>query len=227
MTTISNLAALIAGESSSGDLRFRQAVITAVASDGTCTIKISGDDVEISEVSVAAHVCPVPGATCWIATDGTDLYVQSTLAPNGPAWGNMQKITAQSIANSTFVAVNWLTSSDRAQEYNYGTVNTATGIQVLVPGLWAIDASPGYTSASASGIRGSSLTVNGTAVWRGATGVATGTILNVVPIAATLKLAIGDVVNFEMYQSSGAALNTNSNSGGMILNVRWVGPTPV
>lgn len=226
MTTISDLASLIVGTNPDGDLRFRQAVITAVASDGTCTIKIAGDDTEISEVNVAAHVCPVPGATCWIATDGTDLYVQSTLTPYGPAWGTMRRVTSQSIPNASYTPITWA-PANIDQEFNYGTENTTTGIQVLVPGLWACMATPTFTSSSSSGLRGSTLLVNGVAIWRGTTGPATAAIANVVPIAATVKLAIGDIVNFEIYQSSGGALNTNANSGGMILNVRWIGPTPV
>lgn len=227
---MSNDIAALAALMASGDetrFRLRQGEITAVASDNTCTVTIAGDtDNPISEVNYASTVCPVPGAGCWIATDGEDLFVVATIAPYGPAWGNMRRAVAQSIPNQSWTNITWA-PANVDQQFNYGTVNTSTGIQVLIPGLWAISATPTFASSSSAGIRSSILLVNGVEVWRGTTGAATALVNNSVPINGTLELAIGDIVNFQVYQSSGGSMNTNANGGGMILNVRWIGPSPV
>jgi hypothetical protein len=228
---MSNDIAALAALMVSGDqqrFRLRQGEITAVASNNTCTVTIAGDtDNPISEVNYASTVCPVPGAGCWIATDGEDLFVVATIAPYGPAVGNMRRTTNQVIADSTWVAANYSTSVNRADEYNYGTINSETGIQVLVPGLWAIMATPMIVQNSGGSGRAAAITVNGTRVWSGSLAPSSGTMDARMVCSATLKLAIGDVVGIDLFQNSGGGRNTAPGVGQGLLNVRWIGTTPV
>lgn len=224
---IAALAALL----TSGDekrFRLRQGEITAVASDNTCTVTIAGDtDNPISEVNYASTVCPVPGAGCWIATDGDDLFVVATLSPYGPAVGNMRRTTQQIIGDSTWTAANYSTSVNRANEYNYGTTNGSAGITVLVPGLWAVMATPAIVGNSGGSGRAAAITVNGTRVWSGSLAPASATMDARIVCSGTLKLAIGDVVGIDLFQNSGANRNTAVGTEQGLLNVRWIGPTPV
>lgn len=61
-------------------LRLRQGVAVTVPGDGTATVTIGGDSTLISGVRVASHVPLSAGQTCWILTDGQDLFVVATLA---------------------------------------------------------------------------------------------------------------------------------------------------
>lgn len=226
---IAALAALMV----SGDqqrFRLRQGQITAVASNNTCTVTIAGEtDNPISEVKYASAVCPVPGASCWIATDGRDLFVVATIAPYGVAWGNMRRTTAQTINNGTFVQMDFSTEANRADIYNYGTTSSSSGITVLVPGLWAIMGSPTFVQNSGGNARYSFITVNGTRAWQGAFAAESGggsSTYAPVPCAGTLKLQIGDVVGIQLFQNA-TNMNTLVGVGYGILNVRWIGPTPV
>jgi hypothetical protein len=228
---MSNDVAALAALMVSGDeqrFRLRQGEIIAVASDDTCTVAIAGDtDNPISEVNYASTVCPVPGAGCWIATDGEDLFVVATIAPDGPAWGNMRRTTAQVISNNSWTSLNFSTVGNRAEIYNYGTTSSTGGITVLVPGLWAIMASPAITDNNSGDGRASAITVNGTRVWHGTFAGNSTNVVARLSCAATLKLNIGDEVGVDLFQNSGANRNTEVGNGFGILNVRWIGPTPV
>lgn len=223
MTTISNLAALLAGNNDNGNLRFRQAVITAVASDGTCTVKIAGSDVEISQVPVAAHVCPIPGATCWIATDGTDLFVHATISPQGPAYATMRRNVAGSVSTSSWTAVSFGTRTETA--YHGATVGS-TGITIIVPGWYQVSATPAFENTSTTGFRLGRITVNGSSVWDGSMVTPSGsTAANPrSSITTSLQLAIGDVVAYEVWQNSGSSMPLNVSAGQNVLRAVWQGP---
>jgi len=66
-----DIAQLIAGQGPS--LRLRQAEVTAVASDGTLSLKIGGSETIVTGVKAFASVCPVVGGSVWVATDGVDV----------------------------------------------------------------------------------------------------------------------------------------------------------
>lgn len=222
MTTINDLAAIIAGNTDTGNLRFRQGVITAVASDGTCTVKIAGSDVEITEVKVAAHVCPIPGATCWIATDGTDLFVNATISPQGPAYGSMRRNIAGSVSSGSFVNVSFAT---RTESQSNGTTLGSSGITIIVPGWYTVTCSPAFENTSATGGRIARMVVNGSVVWDGT--LATPGSTAIVPrfaMSVDLQLAIGDVVGYEVWQNSGVSIPLNVSAGQNVLRAVWRGP---
>lgn len=222
---IAALAALL----TSGDeqrFRLRQGTITAVASDGTCTVTIAGDtDNPISEVNYASTVCPVPGAGCWIATDGDDLFVVATMAPYGNAWGQWRRNNAQAVPNASWTGFG-PAPANRVEEFYYGTVYGSGGLQVLVPGLWRVTTTPAFVSNSA-GVRASRITLNGAAVLDGITAAASGAITSRVSANGVVKCAIGDIIAADVYQTSGGSLNTDTGAGTMIFQAEWIGPTPV
>jgi hypothetical protein len=221
--TISTLAALLAGNNNDGSLRYRQAVITAVASDGKCTVKIAGSEVEISEVAVAAHVCPIPGATCWIATDGRDLFVQSTISPQGPAYATMRRAVEGAVGTSAWTDVSFGTRTDTA--YHGVTVGSA-GFTIIVPGWYQVSSTPTFQNTTAGGFRLSRLVVNGTSVWDGTTvSPSTSSAADIrMNLATTLPLAIGDVVGLQVWQNSGANRALTVGSANNILRATWIGP---
>lgn len=218
--TIASLASILGP--SSGGLRFREAVITAVASDGSCTVRIAGDDVEVSEVNVAAHVCPVPNSTVWVATDGSDLFVIASLAPSGPGFVHTYRTTDMNISNTTWTPLVWTSLVTPSQ---YGGTVSSSGITVLVPGLWRIEGGLAFASpAGATGVRTSRVTVNGANVYVGANSPGTAAAAGRMPVGVTLKLAIGDVVNMEVWQNNGGTLALNGAADTFTLRATWVGP---
>lgn len=201
-------------------IRLRQGVIQAVAANGTATVRVGGSTVDIAGVKVSAGACPVPGATCWLLTDGRDWLVLATLAPTGPAWGTMRQSSAQPIGNGTFTAMSW---ANRSDVVTHGVTATSTGLQVKVPGLYSVTATPTFAS-NAIGQRHSQVTVNGAVAAQGAS-VAPQPNLARISCAAILKLAINDVVNVNLYQESGGNLNTTTGVGTGTLTVAWLGPS--
>ena len=220
---ISALASELTPGGPGGDtptLRFRQGAIVSVQANGTATVTIGGDTTQLAGVKVASCVCPVPGASCWLAVDGRDLFVIATLAPAGPAWGTMRQSAAQAIGNAAFTAYSW---ANRTEITVRGVTATNSGLEVLVPGLYSITASPAL-AANATGQRHSQLTVNGTVVAQGASTPAPSTQIARLNASTIVKLAIGDVVNVTVYQNSGGSLNTDTGPGAGTLTVTWLGP---
>lgn len=202
-------------------VRLRQGVIQAVAANGTATVRVGGSTVDIAGVKVSAGACPVPGATCWLLTDGRDWLVLATLAPTGPAWGMMRQSSAQPIGNGTFTAMSW---ANRSDVVTHGVTATSTGLQVKVPGLYSVTATPAF-SINATGSRHSQITVNGAEAAQGASVPALSYQIVRLNCAAILKLAINDVVNVNLYQNSGGNLNTTTGVGTGTLTVAWLGPS--
>lgn len=195
----------------------RQGTVVSVQADSTVTVTIGGSSTEVAGVKVAASCCPVPGATCWLATDGLDLFVLATLAPAGIAWGTMRKSTAQTISTATWTALNW---TSRTEDVAYGVTLGANGFTVVVPGIYTATGATAF-SPDATGHRYARITKNGTAI-TSAGGVAPSLTARTLA-AATMKCAVGDVINLEAYQSSGADLNTAVDGAGNILAVAWIG----
>lgn len=220
MNELKDLVSAIKTAAPDAPVRFRQGKIVSVQANGTATVTIGGSSTEIPSTKVASGVCPVPGATCWLATDGRDLMVFATLAPTGPAWGTMRQSVAQAIPTGSFTAMAW---ANRADVVTHGVTATNTGLQVLVPGIYSITASPAL-AANATGNRHSQITVNGTVAAQGASVGSLSTQIARLNVSTILKLAINDVVNVTVYQNSGANLNTDTGAGTGTLAVTWLGP---
>lgn len=221
MTDLNSLVSAISAAAPDAPIRLRQGVITAVAADSTCTVTIGGGTTTVAGVKVASSCCPIPNSTCWIATDGRDMFVLDTLAPAGPAYGSMRQNAAQAIANNAFTEMNWTTRTDTNAT---GITITNSGFTCVVPGLYTVTASATF-AANATGQRHMNLVHNGTTEIQGySTDAPTGGDLCRMTTASTFKLAATDTVSVNIYQSSGANLNTNIGVGHNILRAVWVGP---
>lgn len=221
---MTDLNALVAAIAASGDrdLRLRQGVIVTVNANGTANVTIAGSTQTINNVAVASHVCPRPNTTCWLITDGRDWFVLATLANAGPAWGAMRQSVAQAIPTGAFTAMAWANRTDTASN---GVTLSNTGLVCVVPGLYQITAA-GAFAANAVGQRHMVLTVNGGNAIHGTGGdAAAGADIQRLRADGLWRLAVGDVVNFDLFQSSGANLNTQIGAGYCLLRMVWIGPT--
>lgn len=201
-------------------IRFRQGSIVSVAADDTVTVTIGGSSVQISGIKVASHVCPVPGAACWLVTDGRDWMVMATLAPAGPAYGTMRKSTAQTIATTAFTELNWASRTETAA---IGVTLQSNGIKVDVPGLYSVTGTVVF-AANSTGMRHARLVKNGNTAYETASAPATNQ-LHRLPVFGIVNCAIDDVLNIAAYQNSGAGLATDVGAGSCVLTATWIGPT--
>lgn len=218
---IKDLVAAMGSIAPDSRFRLRQGVIQSVAADGTVTVTIGGSTTSVSGIAVASHTCPIPGASCWLATDGRDWIVQATLAPTGPAWATMRQNAAQSIATGSFVAMNWTTRTETASA---GMTLDNAGFIVVVPGLYQVNFAATF-AANATGQRHAMIYHNGTVEVHGySTNAVAGSDVCRMNVSTVVKCAIGDTINGVIYQSSGAALNTTIGAGHNILRATWVGP---
>lgn len=219
---MSDLHALVAALATAGPdpaVRLRQGSIVSVASDGTATITIGGSTTQVAGVKVASPCCPVPGASCWVATDGRDLWVLSTLAPTGPAWGTMRKSTTQTIATATWTALSW---SSRTETEEHGITLGSAGMTVVVPGVYTISTCAAF-AADTAGERYGRLTLNGNGIGQTSGGDA-GSFVARCAGSTIVACAVGDVIGIEVYQNSGGNLATEVGSGWCFLSAAWLGP---
>lgn len=216
-----NIVDAMGAAAPSAPVRFRQGVIVSVAANYTVTVTIGGSTTQVSGIKVASTVCPVPGATCWLATDGKDWMVWATLAPAGPAWGTMRKSTQQSIPNAAWTEFAW---GSRTDVTTVGVTAGSNGFTVTVPGIYQIEAIADF-AANATGQRHCAVWLNGSSILQGTGGnAASGSDTTRLTASGTVKLAINDIINIAVYQSSTAALNTaTANPGYNILSLLWLG----
>lgn len=221
MTDMNLIASAIRDAAPADKVRIRQGVIQSVNADGTANVRIAGSTITTNNIKVASHTCPVPNASCLLATDGRDWFLTATLAPTGPAWGAMRQNAAQTIADITPTAIDWTTRTDTASN---GLTIGNTGLTCVVPGLYQI--SGGITFATnTTGLRFARLLLNGNVAQEGtSTSGAAGTFTRV-RADGLLRLAIGDVVNIQVYQSSGVGLATQIAAGSNMLRAVWIGPS--
>lgn len=221
MTDINLIAAAIADAAPANKVRIRQGVIQSVNADGTANVNIAGSTITSNNIKVASNTCPVPNASCLLITDGRDWFITATLAPSGPAWGAMRQNAAQAIPDVTLTALDWTTRTDTAEK---GVTPGNTGLTIVVPGLYQVTGQVNFAS-NATGIRHARLTINGNVIIEGTgTNAVTGAFTRI-RADGLLRLTPNDVVNLQVYQSSGAALNTNIAAGSNMIRAVWVGPS--
>lgn len=202
-------------------VRLRQGQIISVQADGTCTVTIGGGTTQVSGVKVSSSCCPLPNAGAWIATDGRDLFVMSTIAPAGPAYGHMRQSSAQSIPNGTWTELSW---ANRTDVTTSGVTVGSSGFTVVVPGVYQVSACVGF-AANATGQRHLQIYKNGAAILQASGGnAASGSDIQRLSGSGNLRLAIGDVINATVFQTSTVSLNTQIGAGYNVLTLTWLGP---
>lgn len=223
MSDLRELVNAIKSAAPDAPFRIRQGVVQSVQANGTCTIAIGGSTTAVAGISYASTICPIPGKSVWLATDGRDWFVMATMAPNGNAYGAMRQSVAQSIATTAFTELDWTNRTDTTAN---GITLGANGFTCIVPGLYQVNFGA-VLAANNTGQRHAYIVHNGTNEFAGFSTNAPGTgDLCRINVHVMLKLAAGDTVNGVVYQSSGAALNTQIGSGANILRAVWICATP-
>ncbi|MHB9861987.1 hypothetical protein [Streptomyces sp. YIM S03343] len=144
-------------------------------------------------------------------------------AGNGVPRFRGYQATAQAIVNNT-----WTSATIDTEEYDsdngHSTTTNSSRYTVQVPGTYAVFGSLGLVG-NATGNRGVRITVNGVAIHgsfvKTATPDATGSAGLVT--AGSAVCAVGDYIEVQVHQNSGAALNTNA--GGDVacsLTAQWI-----
>lgn len=204
----------------SSGVRLRQGAIVSVQANGTCTVTVAGSTTQVAGVKVMSSCCPVPGASCWLAVDGRDVFVLGTLAPTGPAFVVVKRATsAQPIPDSTYTEVSFNTEqSDTAGMWDAGTPGRTT---CLVPGIYALAGSVMWDN-STIGTRTARLMLNGASAlaFDKTEAFSTSHTNTVVSISA---LSLGDYISLDVLQNSGSALNVLNDSA-TFLRAVWIGP---
>lgn len=222
MTDLNALVQAIGDAAPDAPVRYRMGQIISVQSNGTVTITVGGGTTEISGVKVASSCCPLPGATCWIATDGRDMFVTSTLAPSGPAFGQVRQNANQTIATATWTTLSFATRTDVVES---GITVTNTGFTIVVPGLYTISAHHAIAYA-ANGSRFLSIGRNGTPLGYVATGAMATNDTTRITSTVNVTCQVGDTITADVNQGSGGNLQTINSPGYNVLRAVWIGPIP-
>lgn len=201
-------------------LRLRQGSIVSVQTDGSATVTIGGDTTPIAGVKVASHVCPIPGASCWLAVDGRDLFVMATLTPSGPAFGRMRIGANVSVAPNTHTVVNF---TNRTAVRTNGMTDVNNGLSVQVPGWYQVSGTIVFGGAVGNR-RGLRIMVSGSSWFDG-------TVVQVSPVPSThiavsglVRAVAGEVIQLEAYQESSGAADLIAAPGLNLITAIWVRP---
>lgn len=189
-------------------MRMRLASVTAIAADGTVTVTISGSAVAVSGVKLAAHVCPEVGAGVWLLTDGVDWIGIATVTPLGPAFCALSRASAQSIADASTVAIDFLSGATVEADTHgmFAPAGTTDQLTVAVPGVYLIEGSVEF-AANTTGYREIAIQAAGSFYgYQRVQTLATSVVCRMAT-QTVVKLAAGDAVKLTVRQTSGGALN--------------------
>jgi len=204
-------------------LRLRQGVVTAIAADGSVSLTIAGSTTVVAGVKVLSGACPLPGAACWIATDGKDLFVLGHLAPIGPAHVRLERPTAQSTSSATNTIVDF-TASPANLDDGWGMFDSGATdrVSIVVPGLYMVTGSLRW-EANATGYRQLSLLVSGTEK-RVVRELAVGSSTGYQEVTCQVRCVQEDYLQLQARQTSGGSLSLEVQSGCQELSATWLGP---
>lgn len=206
-----------------GRLRLRQGEIVSVQADGTATITIGGDTTALAGIKVASNVCPIPGASCWLAVDGGDLFILATLAPSGAAFGRMRQSSAQTVTSGGYARMSF---TNRTAVRTQGVTVGNNGFTVVVPGWYQVNAQVSWATAAA--------TRRGIQILGGGSRYSGGNLVQVtssgqpsISASAIVEAAAGELIEAEIFQDSGGNLATVVGGGLCVLDVTWLRPVDV
>jgi hypothetical protein len=220
MGDMNDLVSAIAGSGPAAPVRFRQGVIVSVAANYTVTVTIAGSTQQIAGVKVASHVCPIPGSSCWLITDGRDWMVMATLAPAGPAYATMRKSTGQSIPATTWTELTW---GSRTDTKAVGMTLGSAGITVQVPGIYSVTATAMFV-ANSNGNRHTQLIKNGAVVYQGTSTTPMATNTPRLRADGLVPCVAGDVLNLQAFNSHTSAVSLDTGPGANQITATWIGP---
>ena len=172
---------------------------------------------------------PVPNPRTWSVGDlatGTILNTELRDTINfltAPPIFIAKQAVAQSIANATFTAITFTT--EEVDSYSGHSNSTNTSRYTAVVAGWYHVLGIVQWTPNATGRRAAQLAVNGTQVRQTeAATITTASGTSCVPVETDLYLNVGDYVEVGGWQSSGAALSTQSGfpQSACFLGVLWM-----
>lgn len=206
--------------------RLRLGQIVSAQNDGTVTVTIAGGATQVPGVKVATACHPIPGRTCWIATDGRDLFVLDTLGGQ-PLACKVYRTADQSIANYSTA---WTTVTWQADSFDSGSMWTSgTDVSIPVRGIYQVTACASWAGNTAG-------TYRGCLIQRVRSGAATdiaytqlsplpGTVAMVQQATGFVTCEVGDGIRLLVRQNSGASLALNGGSfSDSHMVVTYIGP---
>lgn len=156
-------------------------------------------------------------AALWNAAIGGTMELQQN-----QCMCELYQATAQSISSGVSTGMTW--DSEELDPYGFhSTTTNPSRITPTTPGRYMVSYSGGFV-ANATGSRGAFLRFNGS-VYRGGEWFSTGAAVLTDGSYVRTVYCNGATDYFEnvVYQSSGAALNTNITDGNPRVSVFWVG----
>lgn len=221
---VHEIAEIIAS-AGAGGIRFRQATVVSVQSDGTFTATIAGSSTAVSGIRALADVCPLPGSGIWLVTDGVDVFAFATMGAIGPAFASIMRPSDQSLPDATDSAVNFTPSPTIvADTHGMFAAGSPSQLTAQVPGVYRLTGSVSFAN-NGTGVRSVWLTVAGTTVARVA-GPAYSGAATTMQATADVACALGAVVQLYARQSSGAALAASATGYAPSLSATWVRSHP-
>ena len=204
-------------------LRFRQGEVTAIAADGTVTVKIAGSSTAVSGIKCLASVCPKVGGGIWLASDGVDVFAIGTMTPTGPAYAAVRRSTTQTISDVTDTAINFLAGAT-VEADTHGMFSTASPdkLTVQVPGVYLFTYGVSF-AANGTGLRNVWIEIDGTTYGRDGR-APSGAGNNIFAVSAEVACAAGAVVKLWVRQSSGGSLDCPAVSYAPRLTASWLRP---
>lgn len=144
------IAEQIAGAGSAG-LHLRQAVISAIASDGTLSVLVAGSTTAIDGIRAFSSCDPVDvGASVWLAVDGASIFAIGAIRPK--PFLALYASGTQTIATATDADVVWTRSASSYADAGMFDAGSPTLVTIPTDGLYLAQLRIGYT-ANAAGIR--------------------------------------------------------------------------
>lgn len=218
-----DIAVKLAGQQSK--LKLRQGTTTAVAADGTLSVTVAGSAVVVTGIKALASVCPKVGAGVWLATDGRDLFAIGTILPVGPAAAAVVRTTDQSIPNDTETTVNFLAAATvEFDTHGMWSTSLTTRLTVQVPGYYLLTFQAAF-GGDATGYRSAAIQIGGVDL---ATSRApsSGGVLSFAEVTTVRQLAVDDIIQAAVRQTSGAALDLKAYDYTPRLSAHWLrGPS--
>ena len=202
-------------------LRRRMGIIVSVETGYTITIQLAGDTTSFSGIKYFGHYPPKVGAQVWLDTDGADIVAIGAIAGLGGAVpaGLTIKAANQSIATASNTTITWPAPATDT----FGIWDAANNRWVVpFDGMWLINTTLIW-AANATGARAAYI-MQGANIISISRGQATSGVTTIMNCSTIAKATKNDNFSIQGYQSSGGALNVETNANICNFSISYLGP---
>lgn len=176
----------------------RQATVVSVEAAGTCTVAVGGTTV----AGVAYQRPPRPGGSCWLFSDGDDVWVLAGLG--GQTAGPYARMVSTSGLPGSAA---WYTLPNDSETDEWGALSAAGVFTAPAPGRYLFVLQADFGS-NAVGVRSVRLLMNGGTVAARVMTTAVNGVQTVDNISYLGGMSQGDTMEPQVYQTSGGSLAT-------------------